>query len=131
MRFAALTLGTLLSLAACGSDEPIGATDTSTIAPSTDSSQAKTDANGFPAGFAYPPGATVEQTTPQHSLYIVPDAESDAIANYWRPHLESLGFDEIDSTDISATYQRGTNTIQVTWNQAGGEVRGAANVLTP
>lgn len=131
MRFAALTLGLLLSLTACGDESPNDSPPTSTVAPETDSAQTETDADGFPAGFTYPPGATVEKTAPQHSLYIVTDTTTEAIEGYWRPHLESLGFKAIDETDISATYQRGTTTVQVTWNQAGGEVRGAANVLTP
>ena len=133
MRIVALALGVLVWLGGCGKDET---PDDSPAAPSSGSAtpstqDAATDAHGFPQGFAYPPGSTVEHTASQHSLYVVPGAKAAAMKDHWDPHLTSLGFEVVDEAEGSATYQRGTATIQVTWNQAGSEVRGAANVLTP
>lgn len=127
MRLVALSFAALLSLSACGDKTPRDSPDASV----TTSASAGTDADGYPVGFAFPPGATVEHTAAQHSLYVVADAKAESMKDYWDPHLSSLGFEVVDETDISTTYQHGTTTIQITWNQAGSEIRGAANVLTP
>lgn len=134
MKVVALTLGVLLCLSGCGNDD--SPDDSAAAAPSSASAtpatqDGATDVHGFPEGFAYPPGATVERTAAQHSVYVVPGAKAEAMKDYWDPHLTSMRFEVLDQTAGSTTYQRGTTTIQVTWNQAGGEVRGAANVLTP
>jgi hypothetical protein len=124
----------LLALASCagggsGPDAPTTeATRTTAAAPT---SAPEVGADGFPAGFAYPQGATVKSTAPAHSLYIVAGTDVDAVKDHWKSQMSSLGFELADTADGSVTYQRGSTTIQITWGQAGAEIRGAANVLTP
>lgn len=124
----------VLSLSGCtGSHEPEAAFATSSGAPTTVEPPlaATSDADGFPDGFTYPPGATVKTNAPGYMLYVVPNASTDAVAAYWEKHLSDLGFEKSRGTEIFGFYQHGTTPLQITWNQADTEVRGAANVLTP
>lgn len=73
----------------------------------------------------------MKSTAPQHSLYTVAGIDAETVKGYWGPHMSSLGFEPAAEAEGSGTYQRGTTMIQITWSQAGSEVRGAANVLTP
>jgi len=127
-----MILGLLPTVAACGDEgaSSHSSTPARTSTP-TPAAEGETGADGFPQGFAYPKGATVKTTAPQHSLYTIAGTDAETVKDYWGPHMSSLGFEPAAETDSSGTYQRGTTMIQITWNQAGNEVRGAANVLTP